>query len=188
MNGLKKYVAFFIGVAILVSASSLTLEAQEEASQQQLEKLNAFARTYGYVRFFHPSDQASLVDWNKMALYGANEVLNSPDDESAEQVLKRVFDPVVVDLEFYRGEQKPLPKTKNVPIREVLAWQHAGVGIGKKGLYRSARTNRAVVEKVATAPFANVLQAVDANGLRGKEIRFTFQAKVDSSTRVANWC
>ena len=163
--------------------------ATDEVSDLQVEKLNAFAKTYGYARFFHPGDRASLLDWNQMAIFGANEVLNSPDDESTQQVLSKIFSPIVVDLQFYEGPQKELPETKQVPASDILAWQHFGVGLGgKKGMYRSARTNRSVITSAPAAPFANVLQAMDANELRGKEIRFRFQAKVDQKPcRLQGW-
>ncbi len=178
-------------VCVFVSLLMCNAEASaatDELSDLQIEKLTAFARTYGYVRFFHPSDQASLLDWNQMAVFGANEVLNSPESESTDQVLTRIFGPVVVDLEFYRGDQKARPETKKVSARKILAWQHAGVGIGRIGLYRSARTNRNTTEPVGNiSPFANVLQAMDANGIRGKQVRFRFQAKVDTSCRLQGW-
>jgi len=187
MNRFKGFWLVIVGLVILVSADPNVLDAQDKVSDRQLEKLDAFARVYGYVRFFHPSDQASAVDWDQMALYGAHEVLNSSDDESTEQILEKVFGSIVVDLEFYRGEQKPLPETKKGPATEILAWQHLGVGIGRPGIYRSGRTNRSVEKKVRTDPFANVLQAVDANALRGEEIRFTFQAKIDRRCRLQGW-
>lgn len=187
MSHVKRVVLVVIGLVTWVSAGPQILLAQEEVSEQKLEKLNAFARTYGYVRFFHPSDQAALLDWGQMALYGANEVLSSPDDESTDQVLAKVFGPVVVDLEFYRGTQKPLPQAKEVEAHEILAWQHKGVGIGRPGIYRSARTNRSTIEKPSTGAVANVLQATDANELRGEEIRFRFKAKVEKACRLQGW-
>lgn len=187
----SKCVLFVIGfgLALVVAASQRQISAAEdELSALQVEKLDAFARTYGYVRYFHPSDQASLLDWNQMALFGANEVLNSPEGETTEKLLTRIFGPVVVDLEFYRGAEKPRPETERVSQRKIIAWQHSGLGMGQMAIYRSGRTNRGTVEKVKAAPFANVLQAMDANGLRGKEIRFRFQAKVDQKPcRLQGW-
>ena len=186
-----KLVLFFIGFGLALVMASTTPQVracEEDLPALQVEKLEAFARTYGYVRFFHPSDQASLLDWNQMALFGANEVLNSPEDETTEKLLSRIFAPVVVDLDFYRGAEKPRPVTERVSQRKIIAWQHAGLGMGKMAMYRSARTNRVTIEKVDPAPFGNVLQAVDANDLQGKEIRFRFQAKVDQKPcRLQGW-
>ncbi len=188
MRCLKRHLVAVVGIFLLQFAVAAEMPAATDESNLQMQKLTAFARTYGYVRFFHPSDQASLLDWNQLAIFGANEVLNSPEDESTEQVLQKIFGSVVVDLEFYKGDEKPRPETKKVAARDILAWQHFGVGLGGKGMYRSARTNRIVAEPVPTAPVANVLQAMDANELRGKEIRFRFQAKVDQKPcRLQGW-
>jgi len=192
MSRSKRILWAVFGLALVMALNPQGVSAAEDQlSDQKLEKLNAFARTYGYVRFFHPSDQASLLDWNQMAIFGAHEVLNSPDSEATEHVLDRIFSPVVVDLDLYRGEAKPKPETKKVPVRDLLAWQHSGVGLGlptMKMMYQSARTNRAIVEKVEAAPFANVLQAMDANELRGKEVRFRFKAKVDQKgSQLQGW-
>ena len=37
---------------------------------QQLENITAFNRLYGYVKYFHPSDEAAAIDWDKFAIYG----------------------------------------------------------------------------------------------------------------------
>src|SRR6056297_1764966 len=86
---------------VLLAATGFAKETQQPLSQVQLAKLNAFSRAFGYVRFFHPSDQASLVDWNSFASYGIHETLKSDESESAGELLKRLFDLIVVDLEIY---------------------------------------------------------------------------------------
>ena len=189
MNTFEQVVhALVCFVLILTLSTQEAAEGQDRLPDQKVEKLNAFARTYGYVRYFHPSDQASLLDWNQMALFGAHEVLNSPESEATEELLDRIFAPVVLDLEFYRGPAKPKPETKKVPASEILAWQHFGVGFSTMKMYQSARTNRSVDEEVAVGPFGNVLQAMDANELRGKEVRFRFKAKVDQKPcRLQGW-
>ena len=69
-------------VSFAIGYIPMATSAQDNDSERQQEKLTAFAKTFGYVRYFHPSDQASLVDWNSMAVYGARETLNSAADES----------------------------------------------------------------------------------------------------------
>lgn len=189
MSSFERVLSGFLSIALVLTwLPQSSPAAEEELSDPKVEKLNAFARTYGYARFFHPSDQASLVDWDQMALFGAQEVLNSPDNEATEQLLSRIFSPVVVDLEFYRGAAKPKPETNKVPAGDILAWQHFGVGLGSMKMYQSARTNRSIAEEVAAGPFGNVLQAMDAHELRGKEVRFRFKAKVDQKPcRLQGW-
>ncbi len=168
---------FFLPPTLRADAS----KQHKETSELRIEKLTAFTRMYGYVRFFHPSDQASLLDWNKMALYGANEALNSNNDENTQEFLQRVFGPIVVDLEFYSGEEKPHSETTEVNSADIIAWQHIGVGLGNKGIYNSKRTNRDPVPytNISPRPFGYISQNIDETTLRGKEARFRFNAIVD---------
>ena len=179
--------ATLLAIAVLCFLVS-SLNGQEATVQK--EKLTAFTRAFGYVRYFHPSDQSSLVDWESMALHGVTKVFESPDDESVETLLTKIFDPVVVDLEFYRGEEKAKPKTQKVSASKILAWQHRGVGCGTAAsrLYKSARTNRSKEVLRPAAAFGNLMQSVNAKELRGKEIRFRFQAKTLSpQARLQGW-
>ena len=45
-------------------------ERSRALSPVQLGNLTAFARLFGYVRHFHPSDQAATADWNAVAIEG----------------------------------------------------------------------------------------------------------------------
>ncbi|MEM6471112.1 MAG: S41 family peptidase [Planctomycetota bacterium] len=172
---------------IIYSLSGIPLESAEPN-----EKHEAFARAFGYVRFFHPSDAVAEVDWNQMALYGAEETILSPETETTEALLLRLFDPLVTDLELYRGEAKPLAETKALPIDQVIAWQHFGVGLDDsgRGMYRSIRTNRwkPTLPVTTQALFGNLLQVVDARELRGEEIRLRFKAKMNGPNgRLQGW-
>jgi hypothetical protein len=41
------------------------LNAQANVNEVRIiEQLRAFAKLYGYVRFFHPSDEAAELDWD----------------------------------------------------------------------------------------------------------------------------
>lgn len=175
-------------VAIQVCPAPSSALAQNDQSGQ-FEKLTALARTYGYVRFFHPSDQASLVDWDLMAVYAAQQALESPADEPTDKLLERVFGPLVVDLDFYQGAEKPRPEMHEVEPDEVLAWQHIGVGMNApQSIYSSLRTGRVNKIDKPAGPFGNVLQSVNPADLLGDDIRMRFQAKVDQGRcRLQGW-
>lgn len=49
--------------------------ATAEIATSDAEELRAFAKLYGYVRFFHPSDEAASADWNAFAIEGARRVV-----------------------------------------------------------------------------------------------------------------
>lgn len=164
------------------------LHSQEPLEASQYEKLEAVARTFGYVRYFHPSDQASLVNWDRFAIFCANQTLNSSSDQTVDELLQSLFDPIVVGFEVYRGEAKPQPETADVPASEILAWQHYGVEMGtsRVNIYKSGRTNRA--RKLATGGFFNLIQNVDVSELKDCEIRFRFKAKTEHpDCRLQGW-
>ena len=37
-------------------------------TKNQIEYLKTFSRAYGYVKYFHPSDEADKIDWDKFAI------------------------------------------------------------------------------------------------------------------------
>ena len=162
----------------------------QEHNFTQLEKMRAFTKTFGYVRYFHPSDQAALVEWDEMAYFGTKQVLQSDDKESISELLTKIFGPIVIDLEIYEGQEKPRPKTESVAASEIVAWQHIGVGNGmsSQSRYKSSRLNRSTKAPVAAAPFGNLLQALNVKKYREKEIRYRFKAKIEEGKcRLQGW-
>ena len=183
---MKAQVLIAVQLACLVLAADAT-HAQDSGSR--LEKLQAFARTFGYVRYFHPSDQAALLDWESMAYYGVDQVLESEDGESTKLMIERLFHPLVVGLELYEGAEKPHPETKDVVADKIVAWQHQGIGFGRNPLYRSVRLNRDRLEKKQNAgPFGNLITSMDPSEFVGKKIRYRFDAKVEQGRcRLQGW-
>src|ERR1039458_1601658 len=46
-------------------------------STRGLENLQALARLFGYVRYFHPSDAAAVADWEQIAIHSVQTVENA---------------------------------------------------------------------------------------------------------------
>lgn len=65
----------FLVILTMLTLQSSVLERPALASAppqgRRIANLEAFARLYGYVRFFHPSDEAAALDWDRFAVYGA---------------------------------------------------------------------------------------------------------------------
>ncbi|HEX9735886.1 MAG TPA: peptidase S41, partial [Thermoanaerobaculia bacterium] len=75
-------------LATLLSASAATPDAST------VDNLRAFAKLYGYVRFFHPSDEAAGVDWDAFAVYGAAKVMAVDAGGDLAAALRELFVPV----------------------------------------------------------------------------------------------
>ena len=108
-----------------------------------LEQLRAFTKLYGYVRYFHPSDEAQLVDWDRLALYGVDRVQFAGDTASLRDTLRSLFLPVAPTISIYLTEEPPASAEliDDPSGSATVAWQHLGVGLGAEP-YRSIRTNR----------------------------------------------
>ena len=59
-----------------------------------LVNVRAFAKLYGYVRFFHPTDAASDLDWDKFAVFGVGRVRDAPSRDVLRTRLEELFCPI----------------------------------------------------------------------------------------------
>ena len=145
------------------------------ASDRTLRNLEAFARLYGWVRWFHPSEEASQVDWDRLAVLGVERVAAAADDDGLRAALLELFSPVAPTLRLPRpGEAAPplAPPPEPASRWQTIAWQHLGLGQGREP-YASARLHRPRRQAAAeeSAGFGTVTQAVPAHELRGKRVR-----------------
>jgi hypothetical protein len=83
----------------------LPILVTQSQPNREVENLAAFARTYGYVRFFHPSDQAVSLDWDKFGLLGAQIVRGSADDDSLRAALTKLFQPIAPTLRLTKSRE-----------------------------------------------------------------------------------
>ena len=157
-----------------VSAAPATTDAQE---------LRAFAKLYGYVRFFHPSDAAAAADWDAIAIDGARSVVLAEDRDELAAVLTKIFAPLSPSLKIYAVESPPGPPPKTKP-GEVLAWQHEGFGLGDmQSAYYSGRTGRAREVAAPGRSWGNMAASLDAGPFVGKRLRARGWARVNRRSR-----
>jgi hypothetical protein len=106
-----------------------------------LTNLLAFARLLGYVRYFHPSDQAAAANWGAFAaaavaeLDPAGPAATAPaDGESLAAALQRLFAPLAPTLRVFPVGRRPpaldLGPPAGVPSGElrIVSWLHNGLG------------------------------------------------------------
>jgi hypothetical protein len=108
----------------------------------QVEALAEYARLYGYVRWFHPSDEGANINWDRLAVLGAGEVLQGRNADELKQTLERVFLPVAPTLKLRLRIPGTAPAWPEVPAtgKRVTYWQHAGVKlVDRPSPYRSRR-------------------------------------------------
>ena len=123
---------------------------------QELANLVAFARLYGYVRFFHPSDQAAATDWDTFAIEGVRAMAGPRSSTELAAALKKIFQPIAPSVEVYESGKRP----KTVPLPagpEMVRYKHTGVGLlvpaGVYTPYRSDRPKTSAEGQTLPEPF-----------------------------------
>lgn len=105
-------------------------EPARALDERGVENLIAFGRLLGYVRHFHPSDEAAANDWDSFAIAGAEEVEGARTPAELKARLERLFRPLAPTL---RLSTIPLPpvtvatlRPPGVAVEGITGWQHRG--------------------------------------------------------------
>jgi len=154
------------------------------STEKTVENLWAFAKLYGYARYFHPSEAAAETNWEKFAIHGVRKVKDATSRSELRSDLQALFDPIAPTVRVYRTGEAPsdFPELLHPPDTSGLkpvAWQHEGPGLHSGGQpYHSIRINKASTTATGTAdddnggPFAWAVQNLDPRRFQGKEVRF----------------
>ncbi|MCP5050856.1 MAG: peptidase S41, partial [bacterium] len=135
---------------ILVVTSVLVLLSAGCGNERnrQSGNIETFARLYGYVKYFHPSDEASRIDWDRFAVYGVKRVSAARNRGELKQILETLFLPIAPSLVIYPVEEKRTILWSSISPGEtkgmkIVSWQHLGVQTRERsGTFRSMRLNR----------------------------------------------
>lgn len=174
-------ILLFIFIVFLMALSFCAKEVENDT--QRIANLRTFAKLYGYIRYFHPSDEASQVDWERFTVYGASRVKSAKNPEELRSALEKLFFPLAPTIQIYKTVEEPkesiLTTPEDTSKLKIVAWQHQGVNFGRgNSPYISSRLNR---ETTLWTGMGNgvLTQGLDARKFRGKEIRL--QAKVKTN-------
>ena len=143
---MKPLLAGSLAVSLLLTTSALAQSPSECASgwpagavqgprpltEGGMRNLIAFTRLLGYVRHFHPSDQAAAADWDRLAIEGVRRLEACEGPEQLAAALAAFFRSVAPTVQvFPTGAQPPLP-AELVPAGatglKVVSWRHVGAG------------------------------------------------------------
>jgi hypothetical protein len=167
-------------MAAVLPATLWLLSARAAPAPTETEKVAAWARLYGVLRWFHPSDAAQEVDWDQLAVRGVRAVRAAQTRADLERTLRALVAPVAVGVVI--GAEPPAgPAPAGDAETRLVAWRHLGFGQGASGggIYRSARTHRGTA--AAGDGFATMMQTVPAAPLRGRTIRLSAQVKAETT-------
>ncbi len=151
-----------------------------------VKNIETFAKLYGYVRYFHPSDGVSKIDWERFAVYGVKQVKKAKNKKELKKILEELFLPLAPGISIYfSSEKKGFEKSRIIPHdtdfkeMKVVAWQHYGVGLSDTpGIYHSIRLNRKNRINLGSG-FANLMKIKIATPYRGKEFLYKAAVKAE---------
>ena len=175
---------FKIGYILLLLFISCSEKNNSSDRQQKIENLQAFASVYGYVKYFHPSDGVSEIDWTSFAIYGANLVEKCESKEELINTLNTLFKPIAPSINFSTTKSDKYNLTtitpKNTEGFKPTFWQHSGVGIGMdpqlRTPYQSSRVN-GIINKDYSFVVSKLTLKIDPVRYIGRKVKYTAWAK-----------
>jgi hypothetical protein len=171
-----------IASALLVSSLTIsalqpgqaTRQATQQESRQEVENVTAFARLYGVVRYFYPSDAAAELEWNRFAVLGVRKVRAARDAQQLAATLKELVDPLGPGVEI--GADLPKDARTIAPGESLTTWRYHGPPVAPSGARsRAYRAERIKVDgaagragESAAAPAGVSAEFVLASGLKAR--------------------
>ncbi|HEY6122184.1 MAG TPA: hypothetical protein VIV66_19660, partial [Pyrinomonadaceae bacterium] len=124
-------------------------EPARPLTDRGLENIVAFTRLLGYVRHFHPSDEAVATNWDSFAIEGVSIAEGAKDAVDLAKKLEDIFRPVGPTIRvFATGEVARVPNVltppKDDPSLKIVSWQHRGFGqkAARDSVYASERVRK----------------------------------------------
>lgn len=169
-------------ILLLIATLIFAFNANSQ-SQQQIDNLKTFAKAYGYIKYFYPSDEAAHIDWNSFAIYGAEQIKKCSSQEEVITTLNQLFYPIAPSVVFSNAKQEFDYKNitpSNLKKYKPIYWQHNGLGIGMNNsgeTYTSVRVN-SKDKTIKSSGFGNIMTGIDADKYLDKEIKYTGFVKI----------
>jgi C-terminal processing protease CtpA/Prc len=158
-------------------------------TEQGLTNLTALTRLIGYVRFFHPSDQAAGLanaDWDALAMAGVERVEAARNPRELADALSSLFTeiaPTVRVLPFSLPARSAADFSQETgdggPIRW-LAWRHEGANVHTP--FSSYHSERVEVGRTPDGASAQATQVLDVERLRGHRVRLSAAVRFIAGT------
>lgn len=148
------------------------------------ENLKSFAKLYGYVRFFHPSDEAASIDWNYFAIYGSKKVTEVKGRNNLKIILQQLFLPMAPTIKIFESEKKIQFDGREITPPDLtgykpISWQHHGVSLSRYS--RSYKSIRLYRPDTLSVPYGNgkISRTIDPKKykLLGKRIKLIANVK-----------
>lgn len=175
---------FKISYVLLLIYIGCSEKNNHSDNRQKIENLKTFAKAYGYVKYFHPSDAATAIDWTALAAYGADLVEKCESKDDLTHKLNTLFKPIGPAINFSSSKSNNYDLAtitpKNLEGFKPTFWQHSGINIGMdpklETPYQSSRVN-GIINKDYSFIVSKLSMSLDATKYVGKKIKYVAWAK-----------
>ncbi|HYJ87379.1 MAG TPA: S41 family peptidase [Pyrinomonadaceae bacterium] len=156
-----------------------------------LENLIVFTRLLGYVRHFHPSDEALATDWDIFTVEGVRIAEGAKDASDLALKLETFFRPVAPTLRVFPTGKRPGPIAVLMPQREpsikAVSYRHRGFGQKTAQLFNIYQMERVVKDLPggkAPADFPDPLKPFTANLEGGVSVAMPLALYMDAKGTI----
>lgn len=121
-----------------------------------LDNLVAFTKLMGYVRHFHPSDEAASANWSFAAIQGLRQVESQATPRDLANWLQGWFGTLAPTVQvFLEGESPALPSSLNptASTQNLVNWKNLGWGLDSQELVVNPYWNNRNYVPAATPPY-----------------------------------
>jgi len=177
---------------LLLIISIIAFKVAHSQSEQTIKNITTFSKAYGYVKYFHPSDEANTLDWNMFSAYGVKAVEKCKNDKELVKVLNKIFHEIAPTAKFVLKADKTdfdaniLIPDDTTDFKQIY-WQHRGVSFNtnnagmKDAAYQSVRVNRLKsIDK--SSRIGNLFTIINPTKYRGKKIKYVGWASLEANS------
>lgn len=135
---------------VLGKVEAPVVESPRALTSRGTDNLIAFTKLLGYVRHFHPSDEAAAIDWTRFTIEGVRAIESATNAAELAQKLESLFKPIAPTVRVFPTGKRPQapselsPPAANAQTLKITRWHHLGFGTGtQQSIYRSQRIKEA---------------------------------------------
>lgn len=161
----------------IVNTVNIKTEPAKVLNLEELEKIKVFAKAYGYLVFFHPSEGIEKANPENLLYNGLKNTADAKDEKELIEGLKKTFNPIAPAAIFSsNAEISKYTKPKEAIEQSAVAWLHNGIYNKSKNGFFSSKINN--IFESQRAREASVYQLFDAKELLGKTFSISASMKV----------
>jgi hypothetical protein len=155
----------------------------KQLSSQEVENLFVFAKLYGFAKFYNPSSEAFNLDYDKFLLTAIPSVEKAKNERELIDTLNRIFNPVFPAMKIFKNSLPPEEyyySTKPNESKDNAAFASIHIGAPTIPQSRLAFSRVVNVFNSLRSSEGAVVQLINVEKLRGKEITFSIYAKAET--------